>query len=260
MELVEIFVLANLAFLAVDIRLAHEVNQFAHPAEWIPFWFSIVGSIALAPFVLRRRSLTGTGVTVGHIVGAGSIIVGVVGLILHLESSFFELQTLKNLVYTAPFAAPLAYTGVGLLLVLGRLERDPKTWSAWVVFLALGGFIGNLALSLADHAQNGFFVATEWIAVVAAACGTSFLAVAVLRPGDDILLRACLLLMAIEVAVGGLGFVLHVTASVGGPADSLKDRIVYGAPIFAPLLFANIAILAAVGLWRLRAEAVGARS
>jgi hypothetical protein len=30
-------------------------------------------------------------------------------------------------------------------------------WGRWVLLLALGGFAGNLVLSLCDHAQNGFF-------------------------------------------------------------------------------------------------------
>ncbi len=42
-------------------------------------------------------------------------------MIWHLRGDFFQEQTLKNLVYTAPFAAPLAYTGLGLLLILDRM-------------------------------------------------------------------------------------------------------------------------------------------
>ena len=49
------------------------------------------------------------------------MVVGVAGLVLHLDSHFFAEQTIKNLVYTAPFAAPLVYAGVGLLLILNRM-------------------------------------------------------------------------------------------------------------------------------------------
>ena len=64
-------------------------------------------------------------------VGWGSIVVGIAGALLHLDSAFFEEQTLKNLVYTAPFAAPLAYTGLGFLLLLDRMvdSRTPD-WGA----------------------------------------------------------------------------------------------------------------------------------
>jgi hypothetical protein len=37
--------------------------------------------------------------------------VGVAGLIWHLDSRLFYENTLESLVYTAPFAVPLAYTG-----------------------------------------------------------------------------------------------------------------------------------------------------
>ncbi|MCA9516160.1 MAG: hypothetical protein KC635_14545, partial [Myxococcales bacterium] len=95
-----------------------------------------------------------------------------------LDSAFFQRETLHDLVYTAPFIAPLAYTGLGLLLVMNRtVSADRAEWGFWVVVLALGGFVGNLVLSLADHAQNGFFNPLEWVPVVAAALCVGFLVV-----------------------------------------------------------------------------------
>ena len=54
--------------------------------------------------------------------------------------------------------------------------------------------------------------------------------------------------MAAQVGVGLLGFYLHVMADLRSPAGSLWDRFLYGAPLFAPLLFADLAMLAAVGI------------
>ncbi len=94
----------------------------------------------------------------GNFTGWVSVFIGVVGLVLHLKSQFFQEWTLASLVYTAPFAAPLAYTGIGLLLILNRsVDADSREWAEWVVFLALGGFVGNFIFSVTDHAQNGFF-------------------------------------------------------------------------------------------------------
>jgi hypothetical protein len=42
-------------------------------------------------------------------------------VILHLDSQFFYERTLRSLTYAAPFAAPLAYAGLGLLLIANRL-------------------------------------------------------------------------------------------------------------------------------------------
>ena len=46
--LLEVFVASNFAFLTLDIYLAHSVNRFRHPAEWIPFWFSVVAAVERA--------------------------------------------------------------------------------------------------------------------------------------------------------------------------------------------------------------------
>ena len=247
--LVELFSFGNLTFLALDIYLAHSINQFAHPAEWIPIVFSATIPFLLIPGILQRRHRTGFNLRAGYVVGGLSALVGVIGMALHLDSGFFQEQTPKALVYAAPFVGPLSYTGVGLLLILNRLEscRSPA-WGVWVVFLAMCGFLGNLALSLGDHAQNGFFEATEWVPVFASAYGFSFLFIAICYQRDTTFLKACLAVMAVQILVGVLGFGLHLMADVHGPAQKMTENFIYGAPIFAPLLFANLAILAMIGL------------
>jgi len=55
-------------------------------------------------------------------------------------SRFFYERALKSLIYAAPFAVPLAYTGLGLLLVMNRMvDRRSAEWPRWVLFLGLGG-------------------------------------------------------------------------------------------------------------------------
>ena len=253
--LVELFATGNLFFLALDIVLAHSANHFAHPAEWIPVIFSATMPFLLLSGLIRRRCRTGFSRTAGLVVGGSAILLGIAGLLLHLGSDFFRDQTLRSLVYAAPFATPLSYTGVGFLLVLNRLEPDDSPdWGQWVIFLALGGFVGNLVLSLCDHAQNGFFVMTEWIPVFAAAFGVSFLLTALLHRTDRFFLKTCLGLLGLQVVVGLLGFGLHIAADLRGPSESLKANLTYGAPIFAPLLFPNLAILAAIGIWDMLAN------
>lgn len=261
----EWFLVANLAFLAVDIAIAHAANAFEHWAEWIPIGFSVVATLLLLLAIalggsqpaLPVRQLPGKygrrgrfARWLGITVGLGSIAVGIAGLVWHLRGDFFQEQTLKNLVYTAPFTAPLAYAGLGLLLLLDRMV-DPRSrdWWCWVLLLAAGGFAGNFILSLADHAQNGFFYPTEWIGVVAGAIAVGFLMAGVLVPESRSLMVMNLAIMVIQVVVGVLGFYLHVRADLAAPATSLWDRFLYGAPAFAPLLFADLALLAVLGLW-----------
>ena len=249
--LLDLFVAGNLGFLAVDIWLAHSMNRFAHWAEWIPLGFSCVAPVALAPGVVTRARGGAPAAWPGLAVGATAVVVGVAGLLWHGHGTFFREQTLHHLVYTAPFAAPLAYAGLGLLLLLNRTE-DPasRDWARWVLLLSAGGFAGNLALALADHAQNGFFYASEWVPVVAAAFGLSFLTVVVARPADTALRRATAVVMAAQALVGLLGALLHGLAIARGPGDLWHD-VIHMAPPFAPLLFADLAALAWLGLWRL---------
>jgi hypothetical protein len=267
----ELFLVSNVAFLAVDIALAHAVNAFAHPAEWIPLGFSAVATLVL----LAAMALGGpiprlagcedegpagkaqrTARRLGLLVGFGGIVVGVAGLIWHLDGAFFERQTLKNLVYTAPFAAPLAYTGVGLLAVLNRMV-DPRgrEWGLWVLVLAGGGFVGNFVLCLADHAQNGFFHPAEWTGVISSALAIGVLSAVLAVPDNRPLRRLAALVMFAQVGVGLAGSFLHIRGNLHNPMTSLRDRFLYGSPVFAPLLFADLAILALLGLWALsRAE------
>lgn len=263
--LAEAFLTLNLAFLALDIYVAHSVNAFRHPAEWIPFVFTIAAALALLVNLAlsspvrrgpgRRQYYEGAGRTLGLVVGALAVMVGVAGLIWHLESEFFKMTTLRSLVYSAPFVAPLAFTGLGLLALLNRLvPHDAPEWGLWVLFLAWGGFVGNFILSLADHAQNGFFYATEWIPVGVAALVVGWLIVPILTPTPPRYLQigGVLLLFAALTGVAGLFF--HLAPVFNGEGGALADRIIHGAPVFAPLLFPNLAALAALGLWDLRAK------
>ena len=153
----------------------------------------------------------------------------------HLDSAFFEEQTLKNLVYTAPFAAPLSYAGVGLLLILDRTtDARSVEWARWVVLLALGGFVGNFVLTLADHAQNGFFRPSEWVGVVASAWAVSSLCAVLVVYDNRPLVGLTLAVMAAQVVVGLLGFYLHVAADLSGPGGEPLGPVPLRRPAVRP--------------------------
>ena len=248
-HLLELFIFTNLGFLAVDIYSAHMVNSFAHWAEWVPFVFSLLSPFMLLPVVWRGDPCGPWARPVGLVVGALSILVGVAGLFYHLESQFFLDMTMASLVYTAPFVAPLAYTGLGFLLLLNRLEDQATSeWSLWVIVLAAGGFLGNFILSVCDHAQNGFFRWEEWIPVVTSAFAISFLFVFCARYRDRSFAVVCIWIMVLQILIGLLGFAYHFNANLSGTAVTMRDKFIFGAPIFAPLLFANLALLAILGI------------
>ncbi len=248
----ELFVLANLAFLALDIFLAHSVNRFANAAEYVPLVFSLAAPpvLLIAILMLQVGSQPEGWRVLGLVVGGAAVIIGVAGLLWHLNSHFFRDWTLASLVYTAPFAAPLAYTGLGLLLIMNRMV-DPaeEEWGQWVLLLALGGFVGNFIFSLADHAQNAFFFRIEWISVGSSAFAVSFLLMPFFVRVRRSYVIICVGILAVQVIVGLLGFLLHTAANLHGPSPSQFSNFVNGAPAMAPLLFPNLAVLAFLGLW-----------
>ena len=261
--LVEVFAIANLAALAADIAVAHSVNAFSVWSQWIPLAFSIAAPIALIwawrkggfPPPPRIRGW-GWGRLIGLLVGYGALAIGISGMLEHLNSHFFERQTLHHLVYTAPFIAPLAYAGVGFLILLNRMVPGRTSeWAIWVTLLALGGAIGNFALSLADHAQNGFFYASEWIPVVTAALIVGFVALLPTHHGHAGFRACSIAALLVSMLVGVVGFLLHAGANLRGEMTSTLDNFIFGAPIFAPLLFPNIALLALIALYGLRQAA-----
>ena len=190
---------------------------------------------------------------IGFLVGSCSVLVGIAGLLWHLNSTFFEYQTLKSLVYTAPFIAPLAYTGLGCLLIMNRMvKQDEMEWSQWLIFFGLAGFFGNFVLALLDHAQNGFFLLTEWIPVVSSAIAVSFLGTALVRKCSRRFFELCIAIMFLQVFVGIIGFYFHAITVTKGLSSSFFENLVYTAPVFAPLLFLNLAFLSGLGLLGVR--------
>jgi hypothetical protein len=259
---VEIFALFNLGGLAPDIFLAHSTNQFHSGAEWIPLIFSLAAPAMLLPAIwaLAKEKMS-LWRALGNITGWISVSIGIVGLVLHLKSQFFQQWTLASLVYAAPFAAPLAYTGIGLLLILNRtVAANTREWAEWVIFLALGGFMGNFIFSVTDHAQNGFFRQIEWIPVITSALAVGFLTVPLITRVNHDYFNICFALLMLQIIIGLAGFALHLQADLHAAGPNLFEKVVHGAPIFAPLLFPNLALLAGIGIWTFQSNCSGGKN
>ena len=250
--LLEVFVLANLGFLTLDIYLAHSVNGFRREAEYIPLYFSAAAPVVLLiALALRPRWIT-VWKDLGYFVGWLAILIGLAGVLFHLDSSFFYERTIRSLTYSAPFAAPLAYTGLGFLLLVNRMvDSNTVEWAQWILLLALGGFTGNFVFSLSDHAENGFFSQLEWVPVIASALAVGFLTSCLLSRPQRSFVRLCGAVLLLEAVVGLWGFVLHAERNLPGPSVHLFDNLIYGAPPMAPLLFPNLAALGLIALWQL---------
>jgi hypothetical protein len=246
---IEVFVVANLAGLILDVYLAHAENAFRFPAEYIPLYVSAAGTLALAAALALRLRSSALWKPIGYVVGWTAVVLGLAGVVLHLDSQFFYERTLKSLTYAAPFAAPLAYTGLGMLLIANRMLK-PSTveWAQWVLLLAVGGFAGNFVFSLTDHAMNGFYNAAEWVPVVSSAFAVGFLLVPLLIPVPRGFLILCALVLAVQGIVGLVGFAFHLRAILSQSLPSVFERLLVGAPLMAPMLFPDLVILGLIGL------------
>lgn len=247
----EVFVIFNFVCLTGDIAIAHAANHFRNAAEYIPLWFSLLAAAVLVVGIAGRLRNNRQSVwrDLGYLVGWMSIAVGAAGVVYHLNSSFFYERTLKSLTYAAPFAAPVAYMGLGCLLLMNRMvARHTREWAQWVLFFTLGGFVGNFVLSLSDHAVNGFFRWSEWIPVISSGFAVGFLLALLLLDERRGFLWLTAGILFVQILVGGLGFLLHAWADWHGPAGSLFQNIVSGAPPFAPLLLPNLSLLGFIGI------------
>jgi hypothetical protein len=250
---VEAFAILNIGFLTFDIFLAHSVNQFRNHAEYIPLIFSATAPWLLLIALTQRHRHRIIWKLLGHLVGWSAILIGLTGMILHLDSNFFYERTLRSLTYSAPFAAPLAYSGLGFLLVMNRMvDSESVEWAQWILLFTVGGFIGNFTFSLADHAANGFFFPVEWVPVVASAVAVGFLCVPLLTRVSRVFIDLTAAILILESVVGLWGFILHTSANLQGPSVHAFDNFICGAPPMAPLLFPNLMVLGIIGLWQLR--------
>ncbi len=254
--LVESFTIANLGFLTLDIYLAHSVNEFRQAAEYIPLYFSAAAPVVLLIALLLRRRWIAVWKDLGYLVGWLAILIGLTGVIFHLDSSFFYERTIRSLTYSAPFAAPLAYAGLGFLLLVNRMvDSNTVEWAQWVLFLTLGGLLEILSSASAITRRMVFLIALEWVPVVASALAIGFLTSSLLSRLSRGFLVLCGAVLVLESAVGLWGFMLHAERNLAGPSVHLFNNLIYGAPPMAPLLFPNLAALGLIGLWQLTKSA-----
>lgn len=245
--ILHLFCWFNLSFLAADIFVAHSINQFEHSSEWVPFYFSTLSFLILPISFLIPEKWNQLKRSVNLVLGFAAIIIGVIGFYLHIHSQFLGQLSLKSLVYTAPLIAPLSYAGVGLLLILNTIKI--VRWSKMVLSLSAAGFLGNFILALCDHEQNGFFNAGEWIPVFMAALATGVLIKSVQSDLDQKFHLLAIATMALQILTGLIGFIWHCYANIHSPVDDMYQKFIFGAPIFAPLLFCDLGLLAILGLY-----------
>jgi hypothetical protein len=116
----------------------------------------------------------------------------------------------------------------------------------WLVGL---GYVAAEASAILDHARGQFENPAVWLAVVPGAFATAVtLAMACKRNPNhsDHVIYIWTQLMMILVGLLGLG--MHLSADMTPTGELSIERMINFAPVFAPLLFTNMAILGLIAV------------
>jgi hypothetical protein len=255
----------NEFMLALEIWLAHSVSGTIRPDEWIPIVFGpIAGTLLVVAGVvnLRRRSLA---VALAVPVYLASIAVGLVGAWYHLYRALLPFApagdrfSLGLLVWGPPVIAPLTFALVGTfglsalwvedppdsgrLVLPGRLRVQlPFSKTRAYFFWVSLGMLATLLSSVLDHAHTDFSDPWLWAPTAAGVLGTTtpLLMGLLSRPGrGDVWVY--LASMVLVMAVGVVGIFLHLRTNLVVEGIVVGERFIRGAPLLAPMLFADIA-------------------
>jgi hypothetical protein len=271
-QLMLLLAAVNEIILGVDIYLAHNMNGSIRGYEWIPVIFGPVAGVLLLVaglVALRRRSLANL---LGTLIFIASVLVGLLGTWFHLHRALLldapsgQIVTTAVLLWAPPLIGPLTFCLVGVLGISAAWQEDPADSGVLTLlgnkklkmplpktrayFLMTALFIlATLLSSVLDHARTNFANAWLWaptfIGLFAMVVTLAMGSFSRLERGDVITYIAAMLLM---MGVGLLGAALHTNFNLGDLGTYLDERFLRGAPMLAPLLFANMGLLGLIVL------------
>jgi hypothetical protein len=254
----------NEILIGVETYLAHNISGTIVPGEWVPIVFGPVAGVILlvAGLIALRRRMAAN--LLGSLVFLASIVVGLLGSYFHLRRAVLlyapagEAISLPLLVYAPPVLGPITFALIGILglsaawpeepagsgrLVLpggARLQMPLSKTRAYFFLIALGALITVISSAL-DHARGGFVNPWVWVPIIAGVFGTSALTLLGMieapSRADLLTYTAAMLLL---VGTGVLGSTLHIYQDITSLGVIVGERLIRGAPVMAPMLFANM--------------------
>lgn len=263
-QLMLLLAAVNEIFLGIDIFLAHSISGTIVPYEWIPIIYGpVAGVVLLVAGLIALRSRP-TATLLASVVLAGSIVVGLLGAYFHLIRAALpsgpagEQLTVRLLVWGPPVLGPLMFAFVGLWGLSAAWVEDPpdsgrlrlpggrtlklplsKTRAYFLMFSLAS--LSTVLSSVLDHARTQFENPWLWIPTTVGVFATviGFYMATLERPHRfDIGIYVAA--MGLLMLTGLIGTVLHVDDSLTSRGQFVAERFIRGAPIMAPMLFANI--------------------
>lgn len=263
----------NLIMIGVETYLAHSISGTIVPGEWIPIFFGPAAGVILLVIgliSLRKRMLANI---TGSIIFLACILVGVLGSYYHLrrallpDAPFGEAVSLPILVWAPPLLGPITFALVGILGLSAAWQEDPAGsgrlvlpngghWQlplskarAYFFLVGLGVLITTLSSAL-DHARGGFVNPYVWIPIVIGVFATvvviSLGVIAAPIRSDLITYTVTMILL---IVTGMLGSYLHIMQDITSLGVIVGERFIRGAPVMAPMLFANMGAIGMIILF-----------
>ncbi len=275
-QLMMLMVAMNLAFLGLDIFLAHGMNGTIRPNEMIPIVFGPLAGLVLllAGLISLRRRTAAIWLAFGVL--AVSAVIGLLGAYFHVARAIppsgpgTPSLALTLLVFAPPVIGPLTFSLVAVLGVIAAVLEDPVdsgrmvipgvfSWRVpfsktrqYAIWVGLG-ILATLLSSVLDHGRFNFENLWVWlptvVGVFAVVATITYGAIAQPSRGDTAVLIAAQIGL---ILVGVIGFVLHIESGLTTGNAVVPERFLRGAPFMAPLLFADMGTLGLVLLYPYR--------
>jgi len=262
----------NEFMLAVEIYLAHSISGTIVQFEWIPIIFGpIAGTILLLAglLALRNRKLA---MWLAIPTFLASILVGLLGAYFHLSRAILayapagQQTSIRLTIWAPPVLAPLTFALVGVLglsaiwvespvdsgaLILfgGRRLQLPYSKSHGYFLWVSMAMLATLISSVLDHARTNFSNPWLWVPTAAGILGVVVsLGIGLIDKPNRGDIWVYFVSMVVIIVVAATGSVLHILSNLTVDNSIVGERFIRGAPILAPLLYADIAGLGLVVL------------
>lgn len=267
-----LMVAVNELFLGLDTLLAHQTSGTIVPREWIPIVFGFTSGLLLLAaglLAIRNRPLA---TVIGTLTLVASIVVGVLGAYYHVRRAtlpgapFGEQLTVNLLIWAPPVMGPLAFALVGflgisaawvekpvnsgtLLLLGGRKLHLPYSKTRAYLYMVGMGMLAALVSSVLDHARSGFHSPWIWFATAVGIFGlVAPVVLAALDEPTPLDFYTYIGAMVLLLVSGLLGASLHALSNLVAGNTIVIERFLRGAPLLAPMLYANMGLLGLLAL------------
>jgi hypothetical protein len=249
-QIMLLMVAFNEFMLAVEIYLAHSISGTIVLYEWIPIIFGpIAGTLlVIAGLVALRNRPLAMWISIPTFLA--SIAVGLLGAYFHISRAVLAGAPAGQQVGISLTIWVEQPVDSGILIFFGgRRMQLPYSKTRGYFFWVSMAMLATLISSVLDHARTNFSNPWLWVPTAAGILGVVVsLGIGVVdKPSrGDIWVYFISMIIIIIVAVTGA--VLHAMNNLAVNNTIVSERFIRGAPILAPLLFADIASLGIIVL------------